>query len=195
MSNDGPLDLKGVAQAAFDNHPGISSRDLEMLAKQRGHKIVHSTLTKMQRGAYFSRPSKETLEALAFLADLPLDDVYEAAGRPMPERSLAEDLPPEADLLDGAQRRAVIEIVRQLALQNRRLADLQLKSTKAGEERDHSSASTNEADQPDADVLPFRGRSAEADTPEPPAKETPKASRKSPSKGRERKRRDDQETD
>lgn len=146
MSNDAPLTLKDVANAALRKQ-GVSGRQLQEKARKDGWTISYTTVNHLAAGSYNSRPSRSTLEALAGLSGIPLEDVYAAAEMPMPLKPLSEDLPPEADLLDGAQRRVVIDAIRQFAQQNRRLADLQFELEKAGEEHDRS-ASTKTGDAP-----------------------------------------------
>jgi transcriptional regulator with XRE-family HTH domain len=124
MSNDAPMTLRDVAQAALAAHPGVSGRQLERLAKKRGLTISYTTINHLAAGTYKSRPSRKTLEALADLSGLDVEGVYRAAGEPLPRLPLRDDLPPDADLLDGTQRRLVVEMVRTFAQQNRQLATL-----------------------------------------------------------------------
>lgn len=123
MNNDKPLTLKDVAQAASDNHGGVRGRELGRIAQQRGLKLTYTTVDHMLEGRYKSRPSRGTLDALVELSGMSREDVYGAAGLPLPLRPLAEDLPPDADLLSGPQRRVVIDTVRLFAQHQRELAE------------------------------------------------------------------------
>jgi hypothetical protein len=113
-----------VAQAALDSNPGTTGRELDRQAKKRGLSIVYTTINAMAAGTYNSRPSRKTLEALSELSGFSLEEVYAAAKMPLPLKPLRDDLPPDADLLDGTQRRIVIDAIRSFAQQNRRLAEL-----------------------------------------------------------------------
>jgi hypothetical protein len=121
MNNDNPLTLKDVAQAASDKNKGARGRELGRIAKDRGLKLTYTTVDHMLEGRYKSTPGRATLEALAELSGMSRADVYAAAGVPLPLKPLAQDLPPDADLLTGPQRRVVIDTVRLFAQQNRAL--------------------------------------------------------------------------
>ena len=121
MNDDRPMTLRDVARAALDAHQGVSGRELDRLARKRGLSISYTTVNHLAAGTYKSRPSRNTLEALAELSGIPLAKVYEAANAPMPMARLADQLPPDADLLSPAQREAVIAVVRQFAAANRAL--------------------------------------------------------------------------
>jgi hypothetical protein len=121
MNDDRPMTLRDVARAALDAHHGVSGRELDRLARKRGLSISYTTVNHLAAGTYKSRPSRNTLEALAELSGVPLAKVYEAAKVPMPMARLADQLPPDADLLSPAQREAVIAVVRQFAAANRAL--------------------------------------------------------------------------
>ncbi|MEE3126371.1 MAG: hypothetical protein VX494_04095 [Actinomycetota bacterium] len=116
-----PQSLREVARAALDAHPGISGRELERVARRQGLTISYTTINHLAAGTYKSRPSRKTLDALAALSKLPHEAVYAAAHEPLPRARFAEQLPPDADTLDGAQREAVLSVVRQLAAANRAL--------------------------------------------------------------------------
>lgn len=122
MDNDQqPLTLRDVALRASQRAGGLQGRALDREAKRRGLTLSYTTVDKIIAGTYNSRPTSKTLEALAALAEIPLAQVYEAARLPIPSKRLADQLPPDADLLDEAQRRVVIDVVRAFAGQNREL--------------------------------------------------------------------------
>lgn len=122
MTND-DLTLRDVARAVLSKHD-VSGRQLDAYARDRGLTISYTTINAMAAGAYRSRPSRKTLDALVTLSDLPESVVYQAAGVPAPVRSLAQDLPPDADTLTELQRDAVVAVVRQFAEANRAIARL-----------------------------------------------------------------------
>lgn len=124
MSNTTPRTLREVALAALAAHEGATGRELDRLARKMGHRISYTTVNHMAAGTYTSRPSRKTLEALAALAKLDPEVVYKAARLPLPMTPLREDLPPDADLLDGSQRRIVVELIRTFAQQNREIETL-----------------------------------------------------------------------
>lgn len=122
MTND-DLTLRDVARAVLNKHD-VSGRQLDAYARNRGLTISYTAINAMAAGAYRSRPSRKTLDALVALSELPESVVYGAAGVPTPVRSLAEDLPPDADTLTELQRDAVVAVVRQFAEANRAVAQL-----------------------------------------------------------------------
>jgi len=122
-STQKPKTLRDVALAASLAVGGLQGRALDREAKRRGLTLSYTTVDKIIAGTYNSRPTPRTLEALAELSKIPLEQVYAAARVPMPSRRLADQLPPEADLLDESQRRVVIDVVRAFAAQNRELHD------------------------------------------------------------------------
>ncbi|GII98484.1 hypothetical protein CLV28_0806 [Sediminihabitans luteus] len=124
MNSDSALTLRDVAQTASDQHGGVRGRALGRLAEQRGLTLSYTTVDKILAGNYLSRPSGKTLEALAVLSGYPIERVYAAADLPMPLASLADQLPPDADLLSADQRRTVIDVVRQFARANREVLAL-----------------------------------------------------------------------
>lgn len=124
MNNDKPRNLRDVAQAASDRNNGARGRELGRVAKAAGVKISYTTVDDILEGRYKSRPGRTILDALVKLSGMKREDVYAAAGVPLPLRPLADDLPPDADLLDGAQRKVVIDTVRLFAQHQRALAEL-----------------------------------------------------------------------
>lgn len=121
-----PMTLKDVAQAASDNNGGAGGRQLGRIAEKAGLTIAYTTIDKILAGTYTSRPGKKTLEALAQLSGIPLALVYEAAQMELPQARLADQLPPDVDLLTPEQRRVVIELARLFIKQNRELEKLEV---------------------------------------------------------------------
>lgn len=123
MATDHEMTLQEVALLASRRVGGVQGRALDREAKKRGLTLSYTTVDRIIAGTYNSRPTAKTLTALATLAQIPIAEVYAAAGLPMAGRSLAEQLPHGADMLDEAQRRIVIDIVRVFVKQNRELHD------------------------------------------------------------------------
>lgn len=122
MTNDEPLTLRDIAQRASDRHNGARGRELDRIAKRAGLTLSYTTVDKILNGTYLSRPKRDTLDALAILSGTARDEVYRAAGEPLPLTSFAEQLPADADLLSAEQRSLVLRIVGQFAELNRELA-------------------------------------------------------------------------
>lgn len=116
---DQPLTLRDIALKASDRFGGVRGRALGREAEKAGVKIVYTTIDKIIAGTYRSKPTDTTLQALATLAQVPLEDVYLAAERPLPQARLADQLPAGSDLLTPSQREAVIVLVRQFIRANR----------------------------------------------------------------------------
>ncbi|MDF9717641.1 hypothetical protein [Nocardioides sp. ChNu-99] len=123
MSNDEPRTLRDVALAALDRHKGVSGRQLAVIAKGKGLTIVATTINHIAAGTYRSKPSPKTLDALAELSGYTREQVYRVADKPMAMAPLRDVLPPDADLLDGPQREAVIAVIRQFAAAQKALYD------------------------------------------------------------------------
>lgn len=118
MSKDDPQTLREVAQAASDRHEGARGRALGRAAEAAGLTLSYTTVDKILEGTYKSRPKSATLDALAHLSGFTREQVYAAAGEPMPLKPLRDELPPDADHLTGAQRRVVLDAIRLFAQQN-----------------------------------------------------------------------------
>jgi hypothetical protein len=178
MNNDRPLTLKDVAQAASDRNDGARGRKLGRAAEAAGVKISYTTVDDILEGRYKSRPGRAILDALVELSGMKREDVYAAAGVPLPLRPLADDLPPDADLLSGPQRRVVIDTVRLFAQHQRELAELRaanetevagdgddLAEKRAAAQRARRDA--QEVSEPDETVIPAADR-VNRDGDEPP---------------------------
>lgn len=133
MSNDEPQTLRDVAEAAVLRNGGVRGRGLGRIAEKRGLTLSYTTVDKILDGTYKSTPTRKTLEALAELSSYSLEQVYRAAKLPVPLRPLRDDLPADADLLDGPQRRVVLDTIRLFAQQNKALATLRGDLDEGGE--------------------------------------------------------------
>ncbi|MGX5360050.1 hypothetical protein [Kocuria sp. KH4] len=140
MTNQ-PLTLRDIAQAASDRHNGARGRELDRIAKSRGLTLSYTTVDKILNGIYTSRPKRSTLDALAQLAGIPQEKAYEAAGMPLPQTRLQDQLPPDIDELRPDQRKMLIDLARGLLQQNRREQEL-LRRLAQLEERGGNAVST-----------------------------------------------------
>ncbi|MFE7605732.1 hypothetical protein ACFU1Q_11280 [Brachybacterium paraconglomeratum] len=119
------LTLQDVARAAAEKNGGKGGRGLKRLAEAKGLTLSYTTVDRILQGKYESTPQRQTIEALAVLAEMPLEDAYEAAGVPLPGASLAEQLPDGSDNLSTHQRRVVLDVIRGFIRDNDRMADLE----------------------------------------------------------------------
>lgn len=119
------LTLQDVARAAADQNGGKGGRGLKRLAEAKGLTLSYTTVDRILQGKYESTPQRQTIEALAALSGLALDEVYEAAGVPLPVAPLAEQLPDGSDNLSTHQRRVVLEVIRGFIRDNERMAELE----------------------------------------------------------------------
>ncbi|MCK0174767.1 hypothetical protein [Mycolicibacterium sp. F2034L] len=74
------LSLAQYVELASQRHNGASGRRLAEVAANHGYDVSHSTLNRIRRGTYTSRPTLATLDAIAFLAAVEPADVYAAEG-------------------------------------------------------------------------------------------------------------------
>lgn len=105
--------LPELIDLAVSKHK-TSVRQMSFTAQKNGYRVTATTLNQIRNGSYKSKPSKETLAAIAWLAGVDETLVYAAAGQPVPGPPLADELPPGADLLSPKSRKAVVEMVRVL---------------------------------------------------------------------------------
>ena len=165
MNDSQQLTLRDVAIRASERVGGLQGRALDREAKRRGLTLSYTTVDRIIAGTYKSRPKGETIVALAQLSGYTEEQVRAAAGLPPQLRSLAEDLPPDADLLSPEQRRVVLDVIRQFARANSELNEAR-SHNKPGEKNEDRSAPMNPAganpatdDSPEGEVVTFRQRS------------------------------------
>jgi len=142
------LTLRDVALAACEKHEVAGGRALGRVAGRLELRLSYTTVDRILAGTYLSRPKPDLLDNLAILSGISKERVYRAAGQPMAVASLAEQLPPDADLLTADQRRAVLSIVRSLAAANRAVAELQseVEHQDAQDPRDEKSSAQSSPD-------------------------------------------------
>lgn len=123
MSTNTTETLRGIAQLAYNRH-GYGGRQIGRVAESAGFTLAYTTFDKILKGTYSSRPQAKTLEALAFLADVPLSRVYAAAGEPYTSDKFADELPPDIDQLTSDQRNSLITVARAFLKANREIEGL-----------------------------------------------------------------------
>ena len=119
------LTLQDVARVASERNGGKGGRALQRIAKNKGLTLSYATVDRILAGKYESTPKRPTIEALAVLAEMPVEEVYAAAGLPLPMASLAEQLPDGSDNLSTQQRRVVLDVIRGFIRDNDRMAQLE----------------------------------------------------------------------
>lgn len=102
----------------------MAGRALAELAQKHGFEITHGTVNSIRSGSYKSRPSDGTLRAIAWLAGVSDEVAFEAAGRKMPGRPFAEDLPPGVDELEPRQRKAAVEMLKAMVALQQEVLEL-----------------------------------------------------------------------
>ncbi|MFC9767665.1 hypothetical protein [Rhodococcus jostii] len=90
----------------------LSGRGLADLATANGWNLNRSTVSKILNGTYVSRPANDTIRAIAWLAGVSERIAFEAAGRPLPGKALADELPEDSDILTPRERKIVIDLIR-----------------------------------------------------------------------------------
>lgn len=104
--------LKDLLEQAKLDRDARSGRALAKIASDHGHQVHATQVNHILAGTYRSRPSRQLLEAISWLAQVDLEEVYSAAGLPLPGPSFANELPPDVDRLAPHQRQAVITLIR-----------------------------------------------------------------------------------
>lgn len=124
MATD-PRTLQDLARLASERHDGKRGRALGREAAKHGLTLSYTTVDNILSGKYMSTPKRETIDALAILANVPNEAAYRAAGLQLPQAPFADQLPPDVDTLDADQRRVLIEMARVLLKQNRQIHKLE----------------------------------------------------------------------
>ncbi len=114
-----PQTLQGLLDVAMSTRGVTSGRRLAELAQSQGYPVTHTTVNAIRNRTYKSRPSDETLRAVAWLAGVPEAEAFAAAGVAVPGPPFADELPPGVDTLSPKARRAVIELLRVLVEEER----------------------------------------------------------------------------
>lgn len=99
------------------NRRDLSTRQIEAEAEKRGHRLNFATASRYLRGDHPAKPSAQVLAAFAAVFGTDVNRIREAAG----QAAIADrfELPPEADMLNPDERRAVADLVRVMARQKK----------------------------------------------------------------------------
>ena len=147
-----PRTLRDVALAAKARHDGAGGRGLAKVAGKHGHTISYGTIDSILAGTYTRKPSVETLRALAYLSDLPEQQVLEIAGMRAPSNALAEQLPEGVDELGPEERQMLIDMARGLIRQARREQKLVVALRDATERLSHEHDTEDQEQEPRAEA-------------------------------------------
>ncbi|OMB79223.1 hypothetical protein [Mycolicibacterium conceptionense] len=104
--------LPELIELASAKHDGASGRRLADIAAAAGYDVSHTTLNRIRSGTYNGDPTATTIRAIAWLANVPEDKAFDAAGQDAPRAPFASVLPPGVDNLGPSERRAVVELLR-----------------------------------------------------------------------------------
>jgi hypothetical protein len=124
LSEQQPQTLAQVVELAFVRTGASSSRAMQEYAQRHDFELTHSTINLIRKGTYPSRPKDKTLQALSFLAGVPLNTVRSLAQ--LPPKTLhpfAAQLPPDIDELEPRPRAALLEMARLMLDLQRRQGD------------------------------------------------------------------------
>jgi hypothetical protein len=97
---------------------------MQRIAEAADYSMAYTTFNKFLNGTYAARPSRKTLDALAYLAGVPAERVYDAAGRDYPTAKVADMLPPDVDSLTIDQRNVLVDVARAFLKTNKELEGL-----------------------------------------------------------------------
>lgn len=121
-----------------------STRKIEDEAAKLGHSLNFTTASRYLTGDHPAKPTAKVLAAFAAVFNVDVNVLREAAGQgPVSDRF---ELPPEADMLDPDERRAVVNLVRVMARQKGQDNDHQAEQEPGQEagSQEHSSPSRAE---------------------------------------------------
>lgn len=109
-----PRSLQELLDLAMQKRGVKSGRRLAQVAQDHGLVLTHTTVNALKAGTYKSRPTDETVRAIAWLAGVSDAVAFTAAGLRVPGPPFADELPPGVDILPPKKRKAVIELLRVL---------------------------------------------------------------------------------
>lgn len=143
--------LRDLLQQVIDQRKSAGSpaayRDLEQAVKDeeerspRGLTLNRQTVSDIIRGTYTKEPYAGTIRAIAWLAEVPEDVAFTAAGKKPPGEPFADELPPGVDDLSRSERRAAIEMLRTLIALRQEINGYELSSTDTAPQQGTSSTS------------------------------------------------------
>lgn len=113
-----PTTLRDLLKRAAAKHgteaAPASSSYMARIARDAGYKIVHTTVASILAGTYPARPKRQTLETIAWLAGVPIEAAFEAAGLNAPANRLADRITDELDELSAEHQDVVLRVARAL---------------------------------------------------------------------------------
>ena len=128
--------LRDLVELALVRNQVRFLSDLERIAARAGYKIVATTLSEMRRGSYRSQPTRQTLEALAYLAGVTYEVARDVAGRATGVApgapSFVKEVPPKADILSPAEREALLHLIRVMINNRERIQRLEREAGVSG---------------------------------------------------------------
>jgi Uncharacterized protein conserved in bacteria (DUF2188) len=110
--------LTNLLRLAIEIHGNATLRRLQELVegeervRPRGLTLNRTTASQILRGTYRGIASDGTIRAVAWLAGVPDERAYAAAGREAPGPPFVDELPPGIDTLTPRERGAVIEVAK-----------------------------------------------------------------------------------
>lgn len=150
------------------NREKWSSREIENRADKAGQKVSYAAVSRYLNGNHPAKPSAQVLEAFAAVFGTDVNRLRAAAGQgPVSDRF---ELPPEADMLDPDERRAVVNLVRVMARRKAEDDATQASEDQAGTHpdvqstRDRTPMSDSAVSVPDDPMVDYeitKGRSTE----------------------------------
>ncbi|WCE39165.1 helix-turn-helix transcriptional regulator [Brevibacterium sp. BDJS002] len=100
---------------------GISTQKMSDLAQDAGYQLSNYSATVYTNGKHPAKASTATLDALAYVLRIPVEELRRLAG--LPQHHGKFEPTPAADTLTAPQRTAVNEIIRQLAEANEKAGE------------------------------------------------------------------------
>ncbi|UTN93557.1 immunity repressor [Gordonia phage Oregano] len=119
--------LQGVIDDRKAKGLPAAYRDIEELVKAeeasspRGLSLNRQTVSEIVTRRYKKTPQEGTLRAIAWLAGVPDEVAFTAAGKRVPGPPFAAELPPGVDELEDDERKAAIAVLRALVAQRREI--------------------------------------------------------------------------
>lgn len=119
--------LQGVIDDRKAKGLPAAYRDIEELVKAeeasspRGLSLNRQTVSEIVTRRYKKTPQEGTLRAIAWLAGVPDEVAFTAAGKRVPGPPFAAELPPGVDELEDDERKAAIAVLRTLVAQRREI--------------------------------------------------------------------------
>ena len=111
-------ELTEALKRAKARHGGASGRRLAEIASANGFDVDRTQVNHILAGRYRSRPTRRTIDAIAFLAGIEPSDLYGLVFMPAVGSSFAEELPDEVDTLTASQRKTVLSLIRTFIAEN-----------------------------------------------------------------------------